>query len=339
MFMQGNQQNPSISVIIPTYNEAQNLPHVLPHIPAIVSEVILVDGLSNDDTIAVAQQLLPNIRVIQQNGKGKGNALRTAFAACTGDIIVTLDADGSSDPKEIPRFVDALEWGYDFAKGSRFLTGANSHDISFIRQYGNKALCRLVNLLFATRFTDLCYGYNALWKHCLDYITIDCDGFEIETQIILAIHKANLKIVEVPSLEHRRVYGESKLHALGDGLRVLMTILRMWMIDVAPLLKLDQPATSMHPTTPLPGASVETHELHPLNLEDGIQQTSLNPAAALADVDVESVALRLTVGDQPAPSLTAPERTVAPFGESCRMVTSWYPGSGASLDVDAEGAK
>jgi glycosyltransferase involved in cell wall biosynthesis len=204
--MEGDQDHPSISVVIPTRNEAKNLPYVLPHIPAIVNEVILVDGHSKDDTVAIAQQLLPNIRVIQQNGKGKGDALRTAFAACTGDIIVTLDADGSSDPKEIARFVDALEWGYDFAKGSRFLTGADSSDISWVRWQGNKALCVLVNVLFGTRFTDLCYGYNAFWRRSLNGMTIEGGGFEIEAEMILRMHKAGLKIVEVPSHEYRRVF-------------------------------------------------------------------------------------------------------------------------------------
>src|SRR2546423_5518844 len=89
------QQYPRITVVIPARNEAQNLRHVLPYIPSIVSEVILVDGHSTDDTIAVAQELMPTIHVIKQVRKGKGDALRIGFAACTGDIIVMLDADGS----------------------------------------------------------------------------------------------------------------------------------------------------------------------------------------------------------------------------------------------------
>ena len=220
------EEYPHISVVIPTRNEAQNLRHVLPYIPSIVDEVILVDGHSTDDTIAVARQLLPEIRVIKQMGKGKGDALRVGFAACTGDIIVMLDADGSADPKEIPRFVDALLAGKDFAKGSRFLKGGGSHDITLLRRLGNFVLSRLVNMLFWTRFSDLCYGYNAFWKRCLDYVEIDCDGFEIETLLNLRIHKARLEIVEVPSFEHPRIYGESKLNTFRDGWRVLKTIIK-----------------------------------------------------------------------------------------------------------------
>src|ERR1700694_1634 len=125
MFM---QKHPLISVIIPTRNEAQNLHYVLPYIPAIVSEVILVDGHSTDDTIDVAQQLLPTIRILKQKGIGKGDALRIGIAASQGDIIVLLDADGSADPNDIPHFVKALMSGHDFAKGSPLLTGGGRQE-------------------------------------------------------------------------------------------------------------------------------------------------------------------------------------------------------------------
>ncbi len=217
---------PQISVVIPTRNEAYNLPYVLPYIPATVHEVILVDGHSTDDTIAVAQELLPGIRILEQTGRGKGNALREGFAHCTGDIIVMLDADGSAAPAEMPRFIDALLDGYDFAKGSRFLKGGGSSDITLLRHMGNHALSTLVNVLFGTRFSDLCYGYNAFWRQCLDDIEIDCDGFEVETLLNLRMHKAKKKIVEIPSFEHLRIHGESNLQTFNDGWRVLKTIFK-----------------------------------------------------------------------------------------------------------------
>src|SRR5260370_4869671 len=226
MFMQKRQLSPLISVIIPTRNEAQNLRHVLPYIPSIVSEVILVDGQSTDDTITIARQLLPTIQIIRQKGNGKGDAIRAGIAASTGDIIVMLDADGSADPREIPHFVKALMSGHDFAKGSRFAKGGGSHDITLMRRAGNLGLSKLFNLRFRTHFSDLCYGYNAFWRHCLNYVEIDSDGFEIETLINIRIHKAQLKIIEVPSFEYKRIYGESNLNTFKDGWRVLMTILR-----------------------------------------------------------------------------------------------------------------
>ncbi len=238
------QYYPPISLVIPAQNEAQNLQHVLPRIPSIISEVILVDGYSIDDTIAVAQQLLPSIQIVKQIGKGKGDAIRAGFAACTGEIIVMLDADGSTDPAEIPRFIDALLGGSDFAKGSRFISGGGSHDITILRRLGNYGLCTLTNLLFDTRFTDLCYGYNAFWRRCLDQVEVDCNGFEVEALISLRMHKNGLKIVEVPSLEHRRIWGQSNLRTFRDGWRVLRTIMRERRWSVLPLPQPRYPATS-----------------------------------------------------------------------------------------------
>jgi glycosyltransferase involved in cell wall biosynthesis len=241
--MNALQQFPSIGVIIPTLNEAQNLSHVLPYIPSTVSQVILVDGHSTDDTQAVARQLLPTIHVIEQEGFGKGDALRTGFNACQCDIIVMLDADGSTDPREIPHFVQALTEGYDFAKGSRFLNGAASYDISLLRRLGNCGLCQLVNLLFGTHFSDLCYGYIAFWRRCLDQVSIDCNGFEIETLISLRVYKSYLKIIEVPSFEYPRVWGKSNLHPFRDGWRVLQTIVaeRLRKTSSSPLIYASAP--------------------------------------------------------------------------------------------------
>ncbi len=230
-------QYPRISVVIPARNEAQNLRHVLPKLPSVVGEVILVDGHSTDDTIAVAQQLVPEIRILRQTGKGKGDALRLGFAACTGDIVVMLDADGSADPNEIPQFVEALVGGNDFAKGSRFAKGGGSHDITPLRRLGNYGLSKLVNILFWTEFSDLCYGYNAFWRHCLNYVEVDCDGFEVETLINLRMHRASLKIVEVPSFEHPRIYGESNLRTFRDGWRVLRTIIKERGRKISPLAR------------------------------------------------------------------------------------------------------
>jgi glycosyltransferase involved in cell wall biosynthesis len=224
--MQRQQQYPSISVVIPVRNEAQNLYYILPRIPAFVSQVVLVDGHSTDDTIAVARQLLPAVQIIRQVGKGKGDAVRIGLAACTGEIVIMLDGDGSTDPEEMARFVEALLAGNDFAKGSRFLPGGGSVDITPMRRLGNFGLCTLVNLLFGVRFSDLCYGYNAFWKYCLDFMQIDCSGFEVETQISLRVQKANLKIIEVASMEHARIYGQSNLRTFRDGWRVLKTIMK-----------------------------------------------------------------------------------------------------------------
>jgi glycosyltransferase involved in cell wall biosynthesis len=215
---------PSVSVVVPTKNEAKNLPYVFARMPKWVHEVVLVDACSTDGTVEVARVLWPDVVVIHQQGKGKGNALLEGFNACTGEITVMLDADGSTDPAEIPRFVAALRTGGDFAKGTRFITGGGSADITPTRRLGNRVLSGLVNSMYKTSYTDLCYGYNAFWTSQRDAIRVDCAGFEVETLINIRIAKAGLKVVEVPSFEDQRVFGESNLNAVRDGFRVLRTI-------------------------------------------------------------------------------------------------------------------
>jgi glycosyltransferase involved in cell wall biosynthesis len=215
-----------VSVVIPALNEAGNLPHVLPLIPRGVHEVILVDGESTDGTATAARELLPRIRLVQQHGPGKGSALRAGFAAATGEIIVMLDADGSTDPGEIPVFVDALTHGADLVKGSRFLPGGGTLDMPFYRKLGNGCFVGAVRLLFGGKSTDLCYGYSAFWARILPQLQLDASGFEIETQMALRARWAGFRVVEVPSFEARRIHGSSRLRTIPDGWRVTKQILR-----------------------------------------------------------------------------------------------------------------
>jgi len=226
-------------VVVPTLNEARNLPQVFSRLPPDVYEVIVVDGHSVDDTIAVARQLRPDVRVVQQTRRGKGNALACGFEAATGDVIAMVDADGSTDPGEIPTFVDALLSGADFAKGTRFAAGGGSSDITRLRRLGNRLLGAVVNLCHGTHYSDLCYGFNVFWQKYVPVLDLDItsppspggdgllwgDGFEIETLIHMRVAAEGLRVAEVPSFEHPRIHGVSNLDAFSDGLRVLMTIL------------------------------------------------------------------------------------------------------------------
>jgi glycosyltransferase involved in cell wall biosynthesis len=219
-------------------NEERNLPHVFAALPEGIDEVVLVDGGSIDRTIAVARELRPDVVVVQQTRTGKGNALACGFAACTSDIIVMIDADGSTDPAEIPQFVAKLVAGHDFVKGSRFDHGGHSHDITPLRKLGNDGLNVVVNVLFGTRFTDLCYGYNAFWAKVVPTLDLPDtalprpadgsklwgDGFEIETMINIRAAVDGMKVGEVGSIEHARIHGVTNLNTFRDGFRVLRTI-------------------------------------------------------------------------------------------------------------------
>ncbi|MFC1928319.1 glycosyltransferase family 2 protein [Chloroflexota bacterium] len=217
---------PKVSLVIPTLNEAANLPYVLPKIPSLVDEVIIVDAHSTDGTAEVAKKLRPDIRVVYQDGIGKGNALKFGFKECSGDIIVVLDADGSMRPQEIISFIEQLRSGYDFVKGSRFLSGGGSADIAFYRFLANKLFIILTNLLHGTKYTDLCYGYFAFWRQYFKDFEITCDGFEIEAEINIKVKAARLRVAEVPSFEEKRISGTSKLRSIRDGWRILRTIIR-----------------------------------------------------------------------------------------------------------------
>ncbi len=227
----------SISVVIPTLNEARNLPHVFAELPPGLAEVIIVDGGSVDDTVAVARSLRSDVRIIGQTRRGKGNAIACGLAAAVGDVVVLLDADGSTNPGEIPAFVEALCGGADYVKGSRRMTGGGSDDLTRWRRLGNTVLTAIVNSMCGTSFSDLCYGYNAVWRQHVAVFDLDVsapnddgsmrrgDGFEIETLLHMRAAAAGLRIVEVPSRERPRIFGESNLYAMRDGMRVLRTIM------------------------------------------------------------------------------------------------------------------
>lgn len=217
---------PIVSLVIPALNEQRNLEELLPQLPAGVDELIVVDGRSTDETVAVAQRMRPDAIVLTQPGVGKGDALATGFAAASGAFVVMMDADGSNDPREIPAFVAALRHGAGFAKGSRFVTDGGSADITAVRKLGNRFLRAAVNLLYRTRYTDLCYGFNAFSAEALQSLDVHCEGFEVEALISCQMARARVVVHEVPSFEHPRVHGASNLRPVRDGLRVLQIIVR-----------------------------------------------------------------------------------------------------------------
>jgi glycosyltransferase involved in cell wall biosynthesis len=215
---------PSITVLICTLNEEENLQHVLPRIPKWIGEVLLVDGHSTDRTVEVARQVCPNIRVLYQPGRGKGDALKYGIQQASGDIIITLDADGATDPVEIPRFIEPLLDGYDFAKGSRFLN--SNHNMPIHRKFGNWILVSTANALYGTRYTDICSGYNAFWKTAIKKVDLSSNGFQMEQEMNVRIKKAGLKVTEVACCDRGRLGGVSKTQDFRQGLIDLVTMIR-----------------------------------------------------------------------------------------------------------------
>ena len=226
-----------VSVVVPAKNEAENIGWVLERLPDAVDEVVLVDGSSDDRTIEAALSVRPDTRVVRQRRPGKGVALRMGFQAARGDFIVMIDADGSMDPQEIDEFLSRLHERrlapealpvtarYPIVKGSRFMPGGGTDDMSLLRRTGNAALLRLVNFLYGASLTDLCYGLFAFRRDALDELDLASDGFEIETEIVARALREGLLIGEVASFEAPRRSGQSNLNTWRDGQRVLRTLL------------------------------------------------------------------------------------------------------------------
>ncbi|MHA2247125.1 MAG: glycosyltransferase family 2 protein [Candidatus Hodarchaeales archaeon] len=231
--MNGNNsesKKPKVTAIVPVLNESKNLPFFLPKLLKYVDDIIIVDGHSTDDTVKKAQTIVPKARILFQEGQGKGDALREGFKHVTGDYIVMIDADCSHIPSEIPRFIDALKNGYDVVKGSRLIKNGGSDDLTTFRLFGNILFVTLTNLLHRTSFTDLCYGFKAFKRGTLKYFTIEAEDFDIETEMAIRMHRAGLRITEVPSYEKKRKHGKTNLSAIEHGIKILRTIFREFLL-------------------------------------------------------------------------------------------------------------
>ncbi len=216
----------SVSLVIPTLNEARNLPHVLPLIPPLgeLREVVLVDGQSTDETVQVARELLPEIRVVVQRGKGKSDAVRRGVEEATGDYVLIMDADGSQDPQDISHYISGALDGFDLVKGSRYISGGGSDDESRLRRLLVWVTDTAANILWGTRFTDIVYGMFLVRRQSFLDLGLDCNGFGLETQLMARASRRGFRILEIPVVESPRRYGSSHLSVVRDGWHIGSTV-------------------------------------------------------------------------------------------------------------------
>ena len=224
----GYQKN--ISLVVPTLNEALNIKEVFSNIPEFVDEIIVVDGNSTDGTRDEILKIRKDAKIIIEKPRGKGSAIRTGFEKATGDLIIMMDADGSHDPKEIPRLLEPVLDGYEASKGSRLLPGGGSDDFTPFRRLGNNIFVAMVNVMYGAHYTDLCYGYRAFKRETLEKLNCISDGFEIETEQSVLMRKKSVKVKEIPSFEARRRNGNSNLNSIRDGWRILSVIFKNFLI-------------------------------------------------------------------------------------------------------------
>ena len=227
------RDGPTVSVVLPALDEAANISHVLHGLPALVDEVIVVDGGSSDDTVAVARQTRAGTHVVRQTRSGKGNALACGIAASRGDIVVLMSADGSCDPSDIPRFVQALSGGADAAHGSRFRGRGGDLEAGRLELAGDRRLRRKVNKAFGTRYTDVGSGYHAFWRATLDDFdlpapeqpglrrgeTVWGDGPEINPMIAVRMAALGLRVVEIAVVRYPRIHGARRRRAFARIMR------------------------------------------------------------------------------------------------------------------------
>ncbi|MCL4389158.1 MAG: glycosyltransferase family 2 protein [Candidatus Marsarchaeota archaeon] len=223
--------NPYISVVIPNMGESSNIGRLLQEIKDVLEgynyEIIVVDGSSlgpsKNGTARIAKRC--GARVLT-DFVGKGSALIKGFNAARGKIIISMDADLSNRPKELKLLISGIEIGYDVCVGSRFLSGGGSTNMPQARLIGNTFFVQLMNLIYASRYTDLSYGYRSFSRKALHKLHLTEKGRGIETEILIKAHKAKLNVLEVPSFEKKRNYEKNTRYNLQEGWIIFKTILK-----------------------------------------------------------------------------------------------------------------
>ena len=219
-----------VSVVIPAYNEEKTIGNIIEETVQVMDslglpyEVIVVDDGSTDRTKEIASRYKA---AVLSNGRnhGKGYALRKGFQHAQGNIIVTIDADGSHKPKEIPDLLVPLFNGADIVAGSRFLGSGKDHT-SKLHLLGNYLINMTIMVLTRKWITDSQTGLRAFKRDFLQKTNLESKGYEIETEITVKSLKNGFKLKEVPISCEKRKYNISRLRILSDGFRILKTILK-----------------------------------------------------------------------------------------------------------------
>jgi glycosyltransferase involved in cell wall biosynthesis len=240
-------KNKTISVVIPAKNEEKNLLIVVKQIPRFIDEIIICVSSLSDTSWKVYNDLSNSypVKFIVQSKLGKGAAQKNAINSTIGEVIVLLDADGSTNPSEITNVLNMLiESNLDLVKGSRYLKLGGSDDLTAFRSFGNLILTRIGSLMYGQKYTDLAYGFVAYNRRSLMKLGATKtdnkfeifsygNGFEFETLVLSRMARSKMKIKEFPSYELKRLGGFSNLHAIRDGFRILFTLVfeRLRIVD------------------------------------------------------------------------------------------------------------
>lgn len=217
-----------ITIVIPTLNEAHDIGEIIRKCKKYSDEIIVVDGHSTDNTAEIARA--SGVQVFLDNGKGKGDAIRTAIPHVTGEVIVFIDSDCSHDPDDIPRLVDPiLSNKADHVTGSRLLGGSSElHGgfDEFFRLCGNAFITACINWRFKTMLSDSQNGFRAIKTDVIRQLDLREDTATIEQEMLIKTIKKGFKVAEVPTHEHKRTHGISKIVISRVWIRFLYTFVR-----------------------------------------------------------------------------------------------------------------
>lgn len=217
-----------VSVVIPTLNEENTVTEIIEGCKPYADEILVVDGHSQDKTREVVERL--GVKVILDNKKGKGEALRHAVNFVSGDIIVFVDADGSHDPKDIPKLVEPiLKNGADHVSASRLIGGSSELHGGFdecFRLMGSSFITACINWRFKVKLSESQNGFRAIKVNVIKQLGLKENITTIEQEMIMKTLKKGFKMAEVPSHEHKRKRGYSKISLKKVWFRYVYTLVK-----------------------------------------------------------------------------------------------------------------
>jgi len=202
-----------VTAVIPAKNEEEGIEKIIKNVSRFVDEVLVVDGHSKDKTRQIAKEY--GAKVVLDGGKGKGDGIRTGVRKAKGDIIVFIDADGSHNPKDIPKLIKPIKnEKADLVVASRAKGGSDEIRLDLdglFRQIGSEIAAILVNFRWRANLTDIQNGFRAIRRKTALALKLESDGFEIEEEMIMKCLKRGVRIMEVAGHEYQRKWGVSKL--------------------------------------------------------------------------------------------------------------------------------
>jgi glycosyltransferase involved in cell wall biosynthesis len=225
----------SVSVVIPVFNEELTIGDIVARTRSTLEqfklpyEVLVIDDGSVDRSAEIAQT--SEAHVLREAHQGKGHALRLGFERAKGDVIVTLDSDGSHQPEEIPLILRCMmENKVDFAIGSRFFdTDVNNAKIPNVNRIGNRMFSDLIQLFTGVKISDSQSGFRAIKSSVIKKMRLNSRGYEVESEMLVKALKMGVRVAEIPVSFEQRTVGKSKLDPLKDGTKILFSIITSYL--------------------------------------------------------------------------------------------------------------